>query len=232
MRRRGSWVPLSSWKRRAGSIRSEIAYTYSEPLVHAEYVLDATQKTREAGLKNVLVSNGYLNPGPAEELLGLVDAANIDLKAFDPEFYRTETGGKLEEVKRFITQAAAAHPPGGHDAGHPGEERHGRPDRGDRALHRLPRPRDTRFISPPIIRSIGTRFRQRPPATLRKLAEAARQHLRYVYMGNIGPEETITPVPACGAALVRRVGYSVKVTGIKAGACAVCGARAPIVMGD
>ena len=101
------------------------------------------QQTRAAGLKNVLVSNGYINPGPAEEVLALMDAANIDLKAFDPEFYRTETGGKLEEVKRFITPGGGAHPPGDHDAGHPDEERHGRPDRGDRAVRRIPRPRDS-----------------------------------------------------------------------------------------
>ena len=70
-----------------------IAYTYSEPLVHFEYVMDAARLAREAGLKNVLVSNGYLDPEPAEEILGLMDAANIDLKAFDPDFYRSETGG-------------------------------------------------------------------------------------------------------------------------------------------
>jgi pyruvate formate lyase activating enzyme len=51
-----------------------------------------------------------------------------------------------------------------------------------------------------------------------------------VYMGNIGPEETVTPCASCGAALVRRVGYSVHVEGITAGACAACGAPVPIVM--
>ena len=82
-----------------------IAYTYSEPLVHLEYVLEACRLARARGLKNVLVSNGFVNPQPAEELLGLLDAANIDLKSFNPEFYRQEIGGELEEVKRFLTQA-------------------------------------------------------------------------------------------------------------------------------
>ena len=69
-----------------------IAYTYSEPLVHFEYVLDTSKLARTAGLKNVLVTNGYLNSLPADELLPFVDAANVDLKAWDPEFYRDETG--------------------------------------------------------------------------------------------------------------------------------------------
>jgi pyruvate formate lyase activating enzyme len=208
-----------------------VAYTYSEPLVHAEYLLDAMQKTREAGLKNVLVSNGYINPGPADELLSLVDAANIDLKAFDPEFYRTETGGKLEEVTRFISQAA------------------GRIHLEITTLV-IPTKNDTidqiegiaRFIAsldpgiPFHLSAYHPQYRYAIPptsaATLRKLAEVARQHLRFVYTGNIGPEETITPCPKCGSTLVRRVGYSVHVQGIRAGACAACGERAPIVIGD
>ncbi|MGA2642992.1 MAG: AmmeMemoRadiSam system radical SAM enzyme, partial [Spirochaetia bacterium] len=83
-----------------------IAYTYSEPLVHAEYVVDTARLAHEAGLKNVLVSNGYLNPDPASEVLSLMDAANIDLKGFDQRFYRVETGGSLAEVQRFLKQAA------------------------------------------------------------------------------------------------------------------------------
>src|SRR5208283_1034338 len=83
-----------------------IAYTYSEPLVHAEYVIDTARLSHDAGLKNVLVSNGYLNPGPAEEVLGLMDAANIDLKGFDERFYKVETGGSLAAVQRFLQQAA------------------------------------------------------------------------------------------------------------------------------
>ena len=69
-----------------------------------------------------------------------------------------------------------------------------------------------------------------PPATIRALAEVARRHLRYVYMGNIGRRKPIRYVPGCGHVLVRRVGYNVKVTGIEDGACAECGAEVPIVM--
>jgi pyruvate formate lyase activating enzyme len=69
-----------------------IAYTYNEPLVWYEFVLDCAKEFRKAGLKNVLVSNGQINPEPLAELAPYIDAANIDLKAFNPEFYKSESG--------------------------------------------------------------------------------------------------------------------------------------------
>ena len=83
-----------------------IAYTYSEPLVHLEYVLETARLARGRGLANVLVSNGFVQAGPADELLGLMDAANIDLKGWDAAFYGEEIGGSLAEVRRFLGQAA------------------------------------------------------------------------------------------------------------------------------
>ena len=67
-----------------------------------------------------------------------------------------------------------------------------------------------------------------PPATLRRVKEAADKHLNYVYLGNVGIEETNTSCPSCGNLLVRRRGYSVDVKGIKEGRCAECGAEASI----
>ena len=61
-------------------------------MIHAEYLLDAARAARDAGLKNVLVSNGYINAEPGEEVLSLMDAANIDLKSFDSEFYKRGDG--------------------------------------------------------------------------------------------------------------------------------------------
>jgi pyruvate formate lyase activating enzyme len=76
-----------------------IAYTYSEPLVWYEYVLAASKQAAEAGLKNVLVTNGVINPEPMQELLPYIDAVNLDLKAFNNDFYRQLCGGELEPVK-------------------------------------------------------------------------------------------------------------------------------------
>jgi len=205
-----------------------IAYTYSEPLVHFEYVMDSAKLARKAGLKNVLVTNGYLNPKPTDELLPFVDAANVDLKAWDPEFYRHETGGKLEEVKRFITEAAGrihlevttliiptknddpaqiegiARFIAGLDPGIP--------------LHLSAYHPQHKYTLPPT-----------PPGTVHRLAEVARKHLKHVYVGNLGAESSDTLCAACGNILVRRIGWRVEVTGVKAGKCAQCGADAPII---
>jgi pyruvate formate lyase activating enzyme len=206
-----------------------VAYTYSEPLIHAEYVMDAARAAREAGLKNVLVSNGYMNEGPAAELLPLIDAANIDLKGWDDSFYRSETGGRLEEVKRFISQAAGKI--------HLEVTTLVIPGKNDSAEQIDGIARFVASLDPGIPLHISAYHPQyqydappTPPATVRELAAVARRSLRFVYTGNIGPAESDTACPSCGAVLVRRVGYAVKVTGIGGGACAKCGAKSPVVV--
>lgn len=83
-----------------------IAYTYNEPLVGYEYVRDTGRLAHDAGLVNVLVSNGMVNEGPLGELRGIIDAANIDLKGFSQDFYDV-VGGNFEAVKRAIAFFAA-----------------------------------------------------------------------------------------------------------------------------
>lgn len=84
-----------------------IAYTYNEPLVGYEYVLDSAVLARERGLKNVLVTNGFINEGPLSEILPYIDAMNIDLKAFSQGFYRSLCGGSLEPVKAAIARSVS-----------------------------------------------------------------------------------------------------------------------------
>ncbi|MEI6101905.1 MAG: AmmeMemoRadiSam system radical SAM enzyme [Eubacteriales bacterium] len=79
-----------------------IAYTYNEPTVWFEFVLETSKIAHERGLKNVLVTNGYISKEPLEELLPYVDAMNIDLKAFDPRFYKEVVHGGLADVKATI----------------------------------------------------------------------------------------------------------------------------------
>ena len=205
-----------------------LAYTYSEPLVHAEYILDAARLARESGLKNVIVSNGYVRPEPAEEILGVMDAANVDLKSSDPEFYHTETGGKLEEVKRFIAQAAGrihlevttlVIPTKNDDDGQVD------------AIARF-----LASLDPSIPLHLSCyhpqyryRIRPTPAATVERLARVARRHLRHVYVGNIGLAETNTLCSACGNLLVRRSGYSIHVEGLRGGRCARCEASSDII---
>lgn len=85
-----------------------IAYTYNEPLIGYEFVRDTGRLAHDAGLVNVVVSNGMINPEPLSELTEVIDAANIDLKGFSDSFYRW-AGGDLETVKHTI--ATLAHTP-------------------------------------------------------------------------------------------------------------------------
>ena len=85
-----------------------IAYTYNEPLTFFEFLLDTAKLARKNRLKNVVVSNGYINPEPLKEILPYIDAFNIDLKAFTPDFYKKQTKGKLGpvlETLKIITQS-------------------------------------------------------------------------------------------------------------------------------
>jgi pyruvate formate lyase activating enzyme len=205
-----------------------IAYTYSEPLVHAEYVQDTARLARDAGLINVLVSNGYLNPGPADEILGLMDAANIDLKGFDEQFYRMETGGSLAEVQRFLTQAAGrVHLevttlviPGKNDdpAQVEGIARFVASLGKDIPLHLSAYHPDYKYSIPATSAS-----------SVHELAGIARRHLSYVYVGNLGASQCDTTCAQCGSLLVRRFGYDVRIVGIAGGLCAKCGVPVPIV---
>ncbi len=75
-----------------------IAYTYSEPSVFFEYVLDTAKIAREEGIKNISITNGYLNEKPLRELCKYMDASNVDLKGFDRETLRKLTAGELDFV--------------------------------------------------------------------------------------------------------------------------------------
>lgn len=82
-----------------------VAYTYNEALVGYEFVRDTAKLVHEAGMKNVLVTNGTAELPILEELLPYIDAMNIDLKAFRPELYKW-LGGDFQTVMNFITRAA------------------------------------------------------------------------------------------------------------------------------
>ena len=75
-----------------------VAFTYNEPLIWGEYLIDIAKVARDAGLRTVLVSNAYITKEAAEEILPFIDAANFDMKGFSEEFYRDMTGGDLQTV--------------------------------------------------------------------------------------------------------------------------------------
>lgn len=79
-----------------------VAFTYNEPAVFAEYLLDVADLAHEKGLKTVMVTNGFLAEESAKEIFARIDAANIDMKGFSEEFYSSMCAGRLEDVLRNI----------------------------------------------------------------------------------------------------------------------------------
>ena len=85
-----------------------IAYTYNEPFIWYEFVLETAKLARTSGLKNVLVTNGYVNIDPLKEMLPFIDAMNIDLKSFDDNFYIKICRGRLKPILEVIKVSAKA----------------------------------------------------------------------------------------------------------------------------
>ncbi|MEJ5183726.1 MAG: radical SAM protein [Rectinemataceae bacterium] len=84
-----------------------ISFTYSEPTLHIEYVMEAMTIAHRRGLKTVLVTNGNILARAARDILALTDATNVDLKTSDPSLYRDLLGGELKTVQNFIRIAAS-----------------------------------------------------------------------------------------------------------------------------
>ena len=83
-----------------------IAYTYNEPTVFFEYTYDTARLAHEQGIKNVYVSNGFMSPEALEMIAPYLDGINVDLKAFQDDFYRQQCQARLEPVKRNIAAIA------------------------------------------------------------------------------------------------------------------------------
>lgn len=180
-------VALALDARRRDARVSGIAYTYNEPLVCWEYVRDCARLAHEAGLVNVLVSNGCVGPAVVDGLEGLLDAANIDLKGFSDELYDACGGapGSLGAVRATIERLSAdprCHlevttlvVPGMNDSDDEvGAMAEWLSGLGDVTYH------VTRFFP-------RWRMTDRPPTpvgVVRRLADVARRHLSHVYVGN------------------------------------------------
>jgi pyruvate formate lyase activating enzyme len=206
-----------------------IAYTYTEPLVWFEYLLDACRLSHDRGLVNVLVTNGTINREPLEELLPLVDAMNIDLKSMDPGFYRQVCRGDMPTVLDTIRTAhGRCHVeltylaiPGLNDS-----------DKNIEALVNFVKSLDP-LLPLHISRyfpQYKTRIEPTPEDTLARFHQRASVDLKYVYLGNVRlPGTEDTKCPQCGSLLIERRGYRTRVTGTRKGNCRQCGRRADIV---
>jgi len=200
-----------------------IAFTYSEPLIWYEYILETAKLSREKGLKNVLVSNGYLNPSPLSELIPLIDGVNIDLKAFNNDFYKKICGGSLEPVLQNIKELYK-------DGVHL-----------ELTTLIIPEQNDSREEISTLLKWIKEldsgiplhlsryfpRYKLKKEATAPELMESiyqmAIEELDYVYLGNLHTERaTNTYCPDCGELLIHRSIYSVE-NRLKGNKCSECG---------
>jgi len=208
-----------------------IAYTYSEPITFFEYTYDTSRLAREKGIKNIMVSNGYIHEEPLRELAKYIDAANINLKSFSGEIYTKLNNGKLEPVLNTLKTLKEMNVwleitnlviPGWTDDFGMIERMCGwlvTNSFSDYPLHFLrfhPEYRLTQVPATPLV-------------TLDKArAIALKAGLHYVYIGNVAntPAEN-TYCSKCGKAIVERKGFQVLSNAILSGKCRYCGQIIP-----
>lgn len=211
---------------------ASISYTYSEPTIFFELMQDTARLAVERGLKNIMVSNGYMSGECLEELRPHIHAANVDLKCFTDEFYRDLSGARLDPVLDNLRTIK-------HDLGWwlevttlliPGH------NDSDAELDRL-----TDFLADEIgvdtpwhISRFHPDFRLTDAAPTsgdslgRAFSMGKRKGLRHVYIGNMpGLNRQDTLCPACDAPLIIRSGFRPEITGVKDGRCAACGESIP-----
>ena len=224
----------------SGLKNGQVAYTYSEPLVHAEYLCDCMEEAHREGIANVLVTNGCVNGKTAEEILSMTDAANIDLKCFSPKTYSGVLGGNLQAVLDFIrlavstgvhTEITTLVVPGLNDSEAELTEIAGFIAGMSRVIpwHLSAYHPDWKWNAPPT-----------DPVFLSAFAEKAHEFLPHIYTGNITGTHNDTVCKHCGKKLVTRRGYRCDVSGLRLQtgqkenskeafyACAACGEAAPI----
>lgn len=204
---------------------SSISYTYVEPTIFYEFALDTAKAAHQAGILNVMVSNGYMGPEATRELVPWLDADNIDLKAFTDRFYREVCGARLQPVLDNIIlmhqlgiwlEITTLVIPGWNDS--------------EAELREI-----AQFLA-----SISTdipwhlsrfwptyQMRDRPPTppeTLRRAREIGEEAgLNYVYLGNLQSREgEDTICPQCQTVLVARHGFLVTENRLRDGACPNC----------
>ncbi|HPW54922.1 MAG: AmmeMemoRadiSam system radical SAM enzyme [Thermoanaerobaculaceae bacterium] len=215
---------LAKAARRAGA--PLLSATYSEPVVFWEYVRDAAQAGRRLGIRSTVVSNGYIQEQPLREVLPLLAAFKVDLKAFREQFYRDLVRGELKPVLRALEIIRAS---------------------GvwlEIVVLLIPTLNDSeaevRDLARWVVRTLGpevpvhfTRFhptyrltnlRATPVATLdRAWAIAKAEGLQFAYVGNVpGHAGESTVCPGCGELLIERAGFQVLSNRLHHGACPAC----------
>ncbi len=208
-----------------------ISYTYTEPVIFYEYMLDIAKEAKKAQLRNVMVTSGYINLKPLEALLPYIDVFRVDLKGFSEEFYKKLAKGKLQpvlEVLKFLRQHGAfievvnlVIPTMNDD------------------------PQEIKKMCLWIKENLGeetplffsrfypmyklTSIPPTPVETLEKAHKIATSvGLKFVYIGNVpGHPAESTYCPKCKKVLIHRIGYNVLQNNIVKNRCKFCGRKIP-----
>ncbi len=212
-----------------------IAYTYSDPVIFYEYTYDSAALARKAGIKNILVTAGFINEKPLRKLCEVTDGANIDIKAMSEDYYRDYCGGQLEPVLKAVkvsvelgvmVEITNLIVPTLNDDPELIKKLCGwllENIGPDYPLH------FSRFFPLYQMRNLPVT----PEGTLAKARETALGlGLHHVYIGNVrieGAEDTYCP--SCKKKLIERQGYFVGEVNLVNGACKFCGAAIKGVWG-
>lgn len=203
-----------------------IAFTYNEPTVFTEYLLDIAREGRKRGLRSVAVSCGYMNPQPLADICKHLDAIKVDLKGFSKSFYRDVCGAELEPVLRTIRTIARSKVhleivnlvvPTLNDS--------------DESLRGL-----VGWVADEVGPDVPLHFsrfypnyqlQNLPPTPVRTLERARElalaKGLRHVYIGNVPDHEgNHTYCPGCGKRVIERLGFFVVSMNLEGGRCRFC----------
>lgn len=199
-----------------------LAYTYNEPTIWAETILELGPAVHDLGLKNVFVTNGFINPEPLKKFLDFADAFNIDLKAITNNFYQQQCGGTLLPVLETIKTA--------NKNAHVELTTLIIPTLND-STEDLIKLRD--WIANEVGENTPVHLSRyypmyklslppTPADTLYKARDIFKEKINYVYIGNTGDEQN-THCAVCGELVIERTGYSTQIIALnKDGTCKKC----------
>ncbi len=209
-----------------------IAYTYNEPIIFGEWVIDIAEQARHQGLKNVMVTNGYITAEVRGDIFKNIDGVNVDLKAFSDQFYRKLTLSNLDPVLdtlRWLVNETDVWV--------------------EITTLIIPKQNDyqnelrslSKFIVEELDPYIPLHFSAfhpdfkmldvppTPTITLKRARDIALgEGLKFVYIGNVFNDiDQDTLCPSCGKIMIRRIGYTTYLTGVNENKCVYCGSKIP-----
>ncbi|MBI4650249.1 AmmeMemoRadiSam system radical SAM enzyme [Candidatus Desantisbacteria bacterium] len=208
-----------------------IAYTYSEPFTWYEFIMDIAPKAREKGLKNVLVTNGFINEEPLKKIIPYIDALNIDIKSMNEDFYLKVCKGRLSSVLKTCEIA----------------KKYSWVEITNLIIPTL---NDNEEEISKLVDWVAEKLGDETPLhfskyfpqyklaipetkelTLKNAYLIAKNKLKYVYVGNIHiPDYSNTYCPFCNNLLIKREGYNIEIKGIENSRCNSCKNKVDVII--